>query len=363
MTVAPEAHFDEHGTVEHFEPFDRRGLTVEAWRRRKLPPRDYLLEGVMCTTSRWLIIGETGVGKTLFGLELGFAVAGGSAKFLMWQCVRPCRVMYLDGEMPAETLKERIEAAATIYGNVDLHAYNRDVLAADAMPPLNTPAGQAWLWREIDAVKPDLIIFDSIMCLLVGPLSDEETWAPMVPLIRQLSSRRIAQVWLHHTGHDTNKGFGTKTSQWEMDTVAMMTKKENPDDGSLLLDFRKARLRTPQTAGLFKTQLIRRDVDGWITEPGTVKAKESAGDRKRAWLMDVYADLAGDVVPTKGHTAALVRKVPIKDIRATMIERGFLALEDGKIPESERTAFRRAREELIRNDGFASDGTSIWLTK
>ena len=74
------------------------------------------------------------------------------------------------------------------------------------MPPLNTPAGQAWLWREIDAVKPDLIIFDSIMCLLVGPLSDEETWAPMMPLIRQLSSRRIAQVWLHHTGHDTNKG-------------------------------------------------------------------------------------------------------------------------------------------------------------
>jgi hypothetical protein len=63
----------------------------------------------------------------------------------------------------------------------------------------------------------------------------------MVPLIRQLSSRRIAQGWLHHTGHDTNKGFGTKTSQWEMDTVAMMTKKENPDDGSLLLDFRKAR--------------------------------------------------------------------------------------------------------------------------
>jgi hypothetical protein len=79
--------------------------------------------------------------------------------------------------------------------------------------------------------------------------------------------------------------------------------------------------------------------------------------------MDVYADLVGDVVPSPGHTAALVRKVPIKDIRATMIKRGFLALEDGKIPESERTAFRRAREEMIRHDGFASDGTSIWSTK
>jgi AAA domain len=361
---SPEENLAAKNTItEHFAPFDRRRLTVEAWRRRKLPSRDYLLEGVMCTTSRWLVIGETGVGKTLFGLELGFATSAGNTNFLIWQCVRPCRVMYLDGEMPAETLKERIEAAATIYGNVDLHAYNRDVLSVDAMPPLNTPAGQDWLWREIDAVKPDLIIFDSIMCLLIGPLSEEETWAPMKDLIRQLSSRRIAQVWLHHTGHDTNKGFGTKTKEWEMDTVAMLAKKENTDDGSVLLEFRKARLRTPRTADLFKTQLIRREEDGWATEPGTFKAKESAGDRKRAWLLGVYGDLAGDVVPTPGYTPALVRKVLIKDIRTTMIKRGFLALEDGKIPESERTAFRRAREELIRNEGFASDGTSIWATR
>jgi hypothetical protein len=148
-----------------------------------------------------------------------------------------------------------------------------------------------------------------------------------------------------------------------MDTVAMMTKKENTDDGSLLLEFRKARLRTPQTAGLFKTQLIRRDVDRWTTEPGTVKAKESAGDHKRAWLIEVYNDLAGDLVPTPGYTAALVRNVLIKDIRATTIARGFLALEDGKLPAGERTAFRRPREERIRNDEFASDGTSIWSTK
>jgi hypothetical protein len=59
----------------------------------------------------------------------------------------------------------------------------------------------------------------------------------------------------------------------------------------------------------------------------------------------------------------LVHKVPIKDIRATMIKRGFLALDDGKIPESERTALRRAREELIRNEGVASDGTSLWATR
>src|SRR5215831_1644929 len=78
-------------------PPDRSELTVEAWRRRELPPRDYLLDGVMCTTSRWIIIGDTGVGKTLLGLELGFAVAA-AMPFLIWKGVRKSRVMYFDGE-------------------------------------------------------------------------------------------------------------------------------------------------------------------------------------------------------------------------------------------------------------------------
>jgi RecA-family ATPase len=143
-----------------------------------LPERDHLLEDLLCTTARWLISGDTGIGKTLFSLELGFAITAG-ANFLIWKGGRRSRVMCLDDEMPAETMKERIEAAAAIYGDVDLFAYNRDILGSSAMPPLNKPEGQRWLWQEIEAVKPDLIIFDSLMCLLVGPLSEEETWQPI----------------------------------------------------------------------------------------------------------------------------------------------------------------------------------------
>jgi hypothetical protein len=339
-------------------PPDRSDLTVEAWRQRELPPRDYLLDGVMCTTSRWVIIGDTGVGKTLFGLELGFAVSS-AASFLVWKGVRHARVMYLDGEMPAETLKERIEAAAAIYGNVDLIAYNRDVMGSGDMPPLNTPAGQVWLWKEIEAIKPDLIIFDSIMCLLIGPLSDEETWAPMKGLIRQLSSSRIAQVWLHHTGHDTSKGFGSKTKEWEMDTVAMLTKKEG-DDGSLTLDFRKARLRTPKTSDLFKPQSIQRGVDGWTSGPGTIKSRMLTDRaRKKAWFLQSYSDLAAVTTPEPGTGRRFVK---IADIRAHMVQHGFLATDGGKIPGRERMAFSRAREELIQEGRFACDEVHFWET-
>jgi hypothetical protein len=272
--------------------------------------------------------------------------------------------MYLDGEMPAETLKERIEAAAAIYGNASMHAYNRDVLTSDAMPPLNTSAGQAWLWGEINALQPDLIIFDSIMCLLVGSLSDEETWAPMKNLIRQLSSRRIAQVWLHHTGHDNNKGFGTKTKEWEMDTVAMLAKKDSSDDGSLLLEFRKARLRTPQTAGLFKPQLIRRGERGWTSEAVTVGTpKGSAGARKQRWLAQVYWDLSDGTPLVPGHDGKPVRKVSNAALRQGMIKRGYLATENDKLPDCERKAFQRAREDLIGSGEFTGDAEHLWSIK
>ena len=106
-----------------------------------------------------------------------------------------------------------------------------------------------------------------------------------MPLIRQLSARRIAQVWLNHTGHDANPSFGTKTKEWEFDATIMLTKEQSDDDG-VLLEFTKARLRTPQTAGLFKPQLIRRTEDGWTAEATTVAARRENRCRAQAGVAE-----------------------------------------------------------------------------
>jgi RecA-family ATPase len=207
------------------------------------------------------VYGETGVGKTLLGVDIAATVAAG-ADFLNWNgSGKPARVMYLDGEMPAETFKERMEVIAKRYGpDIAFYGYNRDVLGDGEMHPLNTPEGEKWLWREIEAVKPDLIVFDSIMCLLAGSMSEEESWAPVKVLVRKISSRRIAQIWLHHTGHDTTKGFGTKTREWEMDTVVALTKALE-DDGTIAMEFKKARLRTSENREQFDPRSIRLEAD------------------------------------------------------------------------------------------------------
>jgi hypothetical protein len=67
-----------------------------------------------------------------------------------------------------------MEVIAKRHGpDLQFNGYNRDVLGDGEMPPLNTPEGEKRLWREIEAVKPDAIVFDSIMCLLAGSMSEE----------------------------------------------------------------------------------------------------------------------------------------------------------------------------------------------
>ena len=46
-----------------------------------------------------------------------------------------------------------------------------------------------------------------------------------------------------------------------------------------------------------------------------------------------------------------------------MVKRGYLATEDGKLPDSERKAFQRAREELIGSGLFAGDANHLWSIK
>jgi hypothetical protein len=167
------------------------------------------------------------------------------------------------------------------------------------MPPLNTPEGEAWLWREIDAVRPDVILFDSIMCLLAGSMAEEESWAPVKLTMRKITGRGIAQFWWHHTGHDATKGFGTKTREWEMDTVASLTEEEN--GGGVAFDFRKARLRTPKTAEDFKSRVTIRDANGWsvtgdaLAKPGGATTSEVAA--VKIALLRAYDRLADTCPP------------------------------------------------------------------
>ena len=62
----------------------------------------------------------------------------------------------------------------------------------------------------------------------------------LLPLVASLTTKRIGQLWIDHTGHDTSRVYGTSTKSWRFDTVGIMAplpdKERHGADGPQLLD-------------------------------------------------------------------------------------------------------------------------------
>ena len=156
-----------------------------------------------------------GLAKTLLALAFAAGVASG-AGFLHWRSSRPTRVLYLDGEMPAELIKPRARDAIRRLGDTiippgNLLIFGRDIenkarQICPTLPPfwaLNTDNGRLFLLALIEAVgKVDLIIFDNVMSLITGDMKDEVPWTETLPLIATLTDRHIGQLWCDHTGRN-----------------------------------------------------------------------------------------------------------------------------------------------------------------
>ena len=106
--------------------------------------------------------------------------------------------------------------AATRHGSVPdnlLLVYRHDF---PDMPPPNAEVGQRYVNNLIDqAAGIEFIILDNIQSLLVGDMKEEDSCAATLHWVRYLTRQSIGQLWVHHTGHDVTRGYGSKTREWQ----------------------------------------------------------------------------------------------------------------------------------------------------
>ena len=245
-------------------------LTIEHWLARDLPDPDCIMGNWLTTTSRTLLVAPTGLGKTNFAMAVAMHATAGK-DFLHWRAHRPCKGLYIDGEMSRRLFKQRMANEVQRLGEKPAGFYALNHEDIEGFAPLNTPAGQDCMNRLIEHISDvDFIVFDSIMCLTHGDMKDGEPWAQTMPWVRSLTKRNIGQLWVHHTGHDTSRSYGDKTKEWQLDTVLHMDAVENAEtDVSFSLEFRKARERTPATRADFQTTRIALIGDSWRSEATT----------------------------------------------------------------------------------------------
>src|SRR5262249_51179329 len=86
-----------------------RADSIAEFLAREIPEREMLLLPIIARQGLVMLFSWRGIGKTHTAIGIAYAVATGGT-FLRWRAPKPARVLYIDGEMPAKAMQERIAA-------------------------------------------------------------------------------------------------------------------------------------------------------------------------------------------------------------------------------------------------------------
>lgn len=226
---------------------------------RDIPPRERILAPWLLTQSLNMLYAWRGIGKTHVALGVAYASASGGS-FLKWKASKPRRVLYIDGEMPAASMQDRLKAmlvADAADFDPDYFRLITPDLQTGAMPDLATAEGQ----DKIDAVLGDteLIVIDNLSCLARsgGRENDAESWLPIQPWALRQRQQGRSVLFVHHSGKGGAQR-GTSKREDILDTVLTLKRPSdyNPADGAVFeVHFEKTRDMHGDEAAPFEARL------------------------------------------------------------------------------------------------------------
>jgi putative DNA primase/helicase len=198
-----------------------------------------------------MVHAERGIGKTFFGLNVAYAVATGG-KFLSFNAPMPRSVLYIDGEMPAPAMQERVKQirCASPAGKVLLELVTPDLQPRNqGTINLSDPLYQRSL--EPIVAKADLVIVDNISTLVRGGKENEsESWLPVQEWALQQRAEGRSVLWVHHSGKGGQQR-GTSRREDVLDTSIKLKRPPgySPEKGAIFeLHFEKSRGFTGEDA-------------------------------------------------------------------------------------------------------------------
>ncbi|MCG5495639.1 AAA family ATPase [Ectothiorhodospira variabilis] len=210
---------------------------------QKFPPRDNLLAPWLPSQGLCMVFAQRGIGKTHFALGVAYAVASGGA-FLGWEAPEPKGVLYLDGEMPAGAMQERL--AAIVASAEHEAAAPFDILTPDlqpeGMPRLDSAQGQDAI-ESILTPEHKLIVVDNISTLTATRENEADGWSTTQAwALRQRSAGRSV-LFIHHAGKGGAQR-GTSRREDVLDTSIRLSRPQDydPRQGACFeIHFEKAR--------------------------------------------------------------------------------------------------------------------------
>lgn len=202
-----------------------------------LPPRVDVLSPLLARNTGALVYGPGGVGKSFFALGIAWAAATGGS-FLGWQAPRPHRVLYVDGEMGAADMRERLALFGPPPATLDVFLPD---LGKGPLLDLTRPESQL---RMVEGWgRPELVVLDSLSSLAGLRSGDAERWDGLQRFLLRQRKYGRAMLLVHHANkHGRQRGSTRREDALDLVIALRRPRDWRPADGARFeIHFEKAR--------------------------------------------------------------------------------------------------------------------------
>ena len=290
-----------------------------------ISPKKKLITPWLTEKSISLISGWRGTGKTWFALSLLDAVSQGKP-FGPWETGQPVPCLYLDGELPIEDIRERLnDLGADINNQNSPYIYSNDYESSRGYPKasLYSRAWCAEIKMILSSLNIKLWVIDNLASLAGG--LDENTkkdWDPINSWLLDLRFAGISTIMLQNT-NKTGGQRGTSAREDNIDTSIIL---EKPSDYKLsdgcrfIVKFTKNRAKTENLGLINNTEfnLTKNDVgiSGWTY--GKPKNNNNTSTQKKKKIIKLISegivkkDIANELNVTPTYVSR-IGKTAVKD--------------------------------------------------
>lgn len=258
-----------------------------------------------------MIFGPRGIGKTMLGAGVAVSLCTGTP-FLKWPVSAPVGVLYVDGEMPLDALRDRFTRLLPCPPIAPLkfltaeHVYH--TLQTDLV--LSAGSTREQIVAILDAHPTiKVVVLDNISCLFSGIDEDKKReWEPINAWLIRLRHRGITTILMHHAG----KGGQQRGTSGREDALDLTIQLDRPADYDsrqgcrFELRFTKARGVHGDTVAPLE---VRLDAHYRLTWTPLEESKEEAARKLYADGVTRPSELAEELGITKGYASKLLRKV------------------------------------------------------
>ncbi len=226
-------------------------VSTDDFVKMDLPERQVLLSPWMPEQGLAMVHAERGIGKTFFALSCAYAVATGG-EFLNFKAPQPKNVLYIDGEMPAPAMQERLLQLMLSQpaDEVRLRIITPDLQPKD-QGSINLSEFEFQKALRLEVEWADLIVVDNISTLVRGGKENEsESWLPVQEWALRQRAEGRSVLWVHHSGKGGQQR-GTSRREDVLDTSIGLRRPPDysPEKGAVFeMHFQKSRGFTGEDA-------------------------------------------------------------------------------------------------------------------